>query len=55
MANTSDKGGESTHYVREEWPLLRPDQLRRMRFRVAVDSSHIPPALLRLRRYTDGR
>ncbi len=55
VPGTTARGEETLHYTREEWPLLRPDQLRHLRYRMVVDSSHIPPVLLRLRRYTDGR
>ncbi len=50
LPGTNGTGEESWHYTREEWPLLRPDQLRRMRFQAVVDSSHLPPLRLRLRR-----
>lgn len=41
----------STHYTREDWPLLRPDQLRRHTYKVVLDSALLPPVLLRLRSY----
>lgn len=54
LPSTNGRGEQSRHYAREEWPLLRPDQLRRMRFEAVVDSPHIPPLRVTLRRY-DGK
>lgn len=48
-------GAETWHYTREEWPLLRPDQLRHLRYQMVVDSSHVPPLKLALRHYTTQR
>ncbi len=55
LPNHGADGKESWHYTREEWPLLRPDELRHMRFQVVVDSSSVPPTKLRLRRYRRRR
>ena len=42
----------SLHYTPEEWDLLKSEDLRRMQFEAACDSSHLPPLRLRLRSYS---
>ncbi len=49
MPSRSSSGASSTHYQRQQEPLLRPDEIRQLRYGLVVETSHLRPSLLKMR------